>query len=812
MRLVVGESALIDESLSEYESLRVFFDLAQERGHSAPTVVVDERGAPVTHPDYADRMGTAHLKAGAWAFCRRPTAEALGLPSGTDWVRDHALSLMFYGGSPYLPQPHLHDQLYIQRFGEAWPSLLPPVSVASPVAWNNEGSRICTLETRLGHLGDNSGMAIYVLWEYEVHSSRRRQVAAFPASLGLDFTELTYSPDDGWIHLCQWAQGRNLLIRVADGLVLPLPVVSSAMSWNPGNGPSAMIAMIPDRDTGRLIVYDYDLAANSLQQRSELESPTGLSLTVRELSMSADGCSALVTAPVGVPGLDQAARGGVHVAAVINIDEPSIEPVLPVGFRTRSAQRRHTSPRWCEERIRYQRDSVMPAEQLMGNAAPTACAPDPPSLAQEFLNRWIEVLEGLAIAWDSGRAPQSRFADEYVQYALSCYQLDEQSSEQAVLSMRRRARSDPLARAVIRTIDTNRGRDWRPAAPLPRPEPGTPTGQPGAVHMHGPAGTAQQERENALAPIFDRLIAADSLSQARAAAQELRQATGAWNIGDGPWQALATASSDALALGHYAFAAKLGLGTVLWDAFFRPELASSGLSQVPAPALLPILLNCFEACTHLPERTVVGADAQRVFDVEDTRNRCQQALASLPVADYLTTTPRRLRAVSPHAAGAPDPAREGRTEDGTLMRSKKRIFISYVREDTEFVDRLASALLARGFDVWIDRTHLMPGMRWKSTIRKAIRNGDYFIACFSPRYVNRTETYMNEELIIAIERLRLMSRSRQWFIPAKLEECEIPDYEIGPGETLDSLQYVDFSDSWEAALEELAAALSPQEP
>jgi hypothetical protein len=249
-RLVVGESAFIDESLSDYESLRVLFEVAQERGHSAPTIVVDERGVPLTHPDYADRMGTAHLKAGAWAFCRRPAAEALGLPSGTDWVRDHATRLMFYGGSPYLPQPHLHDHLYIQRFGDAWPSLLPPVSVAGPVAWNNEGSRLCTVETRLGHLGDNSGMAIYVLWEYEVHSSRRRQVAAFPASLGLDFTELTYSPDDGWLHLCQWAQGRNLLVRIADGLVLTLPVVSSAMGWNPGNGPNFMIAMVPDRDSG----------------------------------------------------------------------------------------------------------------------------------------------------------------------------------------------------------------------------------------------------------------------------------------------------------------------------------------------------------------------------------------------------------------------------------------------------------------------------------------------------------------------------------------------------------------------------------
>ena len=31
---------------------------------------------------------------------------------------------------------------------------------------------------------------------------------------------------------------------------------------------------------------------------------------------------------------------------------------------------------------------------------------------------------------------------------------------------------------------------------------------------------------------------------------------------------------------------------------------------------------------------MIGADAQSVLDVEDTRNRCQQALSDLPVADY----------------------------------------------------------------------------------------------------------------------------------------------------------------------------------
>jgi hypothetical protein len=113
--VVAGETALIDENASEYEQLRIFLAVADERAHPAPSVVVDERGTPITDPRYVDRMGAVHTKAGAWAFCRRPAAEALGLPAGTDWVRDHSSQLMFYQGSPYLPAPHLYPQLYVPR-------------------------------------------------------------------------------------------------------------------------------------------------------------------------------------------------------------------------------------------------------------------------------------------------------------------------------------------------------------------------------------------------------------------------------------------------------------------------------------------------------------------------------------------------------------------------------------------------------------------------------------------------------------------------------------------------------------------------
>ena len=119
----------------------------------------------------------------------------------------------------------------------------------------------------------------------------------------------------------------------------------------------------------------------------------------------------------------------------------------------------------------------------------------------------------------------------------------------------------------------------------------------------------------------------------------------------------------------------------------------------------------------------------------------------------------------------------------------KGVFISYVSENIEIVDRLYQELKLHGIEVWRDRDNIAPGLRWKREIRRAIQQGAFFIACFSKEYDERDQTYMNEELAIAIEELRQRPIDQAWFIPVKLNECEIPDRDIGGGETLRDLQY-----------------------
>ena len=146
----------------------------------------------------------------------------------------------------------------------------------------------------------------------------------------------------------------------------------------------------------------------------------------------------------------------------------------------------------------------------------------------------------------------------------------------------------------------------------------------------------------------------------------------------------------------------------------------------------------------------------------------------------------------------------------------QHVFISYMHENTDVVDRLCEELTSCGIKVWLDRNDIKPGARWKDAIRNAIREGAFFIACFSKEYNRRSKTdktYMNEELTIAIEELRQRPTDRVWFIPVKLNKCEIPDRSIGGGETLkEDLQHVKLYQNWDTGIQRIVKVIQSELP
>ena len=119
-------------------------------------------------------------------------------------------------------------------------------------------------------------------------------------------------------------------------------------------------------------------------------------------------------------------------------------------------------------------------------------------------------------------------------------------------------------------------------------------------------------------------------------------------------------------------------------------------------------------------------------------------------------------------------------------------FVSYVREDSLQVDRMQRVLEPRGVRVWRDTADLWPGEDWRAKIRHAITdNALVFIACFSRNSILRQKSYQREELSLAIEQMRLRSPDEPWLIPVRFDDCEIPEYDIGGGRSLASIQRAD---------------------
>ncbi|MBI4662903.1 MAG: toll/interleukin-1 receptor domain-containing protein [Verrucomicrobia bacterium] len=138
------------------------------------------------------------------------------------------------------------------------------------------------------------------------------------------------------------------------------------------------------------------------------------------------------------------------------------------------------------------------------------------------------------------------------------------------------------------------------------------------------------------------------------------------------------------------------------------------------------------------------------------------------------------------------------------------IFISYVRENHAEVERLAKALTNFGLSIWLDRTRLKPGDFWKDAIRTAIRSGDYFLACFSKEYGEKQKSYMNEELTLAVEEIRLRPSKTAWFIPVVFSGA-VPEWDIGGGRSLRDINWVDFhSGDWDFGIYNIVEAIDAE--
>lgn len=144
----------------------------------------------------------------------------------------------------------------------------------------------------------------------------------------------------------------------------------------------------------------------------------------------------------------------------------------------------------------------------------------------------------------------------------------------------------------------------------------------------------------------------------------------------------------------------------------------------------------------------------------------------------------------------------------SIASNFRRVFVSYVHDDSREVDILCAALENSGVRTWRDVNQLLPGDDWKVAISHAIENGVGFICCFSESSEKRSKSYMFEELTLAIEQLRMRPIDSGWFMPILLSKSEVPAVPIGGGRTLRDLHFIRWYESRDHSLKFLLESIA----
>jgi TIR domain len=118
-------------------------------------------------------------------------------------------------------------------------------------------------------------------------------------------------------------------------------------------------------------------------------------------------------------------------------------------------------------------------------------------------------------------------------------------------------------------------------------------------------------------------------------------------------------------------------------------------------------------------------------------------------------------------------------------------FLSYAREDAEFVLRLAKDLRTGGAGVWVDQLDIAPGQRWDRAVEDALAKCLQLVVILSPAAVESTNVM--DEVSLALE-------DGKTVVPVLHHQCKIPF-------RLRRLQYVDLSLNYKAGHDRLLETL-----
>lgn len=102
-----------------------------------------------------------------------------------------------------------------------------------------------------------------------------------------------------------------------------------------------------------------------------------------------------------------------------------------------------------------------------------------------------------------------------------------------------------------------------------------------------------------------------------------------------------------------------------------------------------------------------------------------------------------------------------------------KVFISYASEDEAHARMIYEALKAAGYDPWYDKEGLRGGDRWDDVIPDTIQGVDYVVVIESRALAEKTFSYVNKEIDLALKRQQFARRGIRFIIPVRVDDSPL---------------------------------------
>ena len=139
------------------------------------------------------------------------------------------------------------------------------------------------------------------------------------------------------------------------------------------------------------------------------------------------------------------------------------------------------------------------------------------------------------------------------------------------------------------------------------------------------------------------------------------------------------------------------------------------------------------------------------------------------------------------------------------IRMSHQVFISCGEPDRETARRLYNDLKAAGFRPWMDEVDLLPGQKWETVIRRAIRESRYFLALLSSESISK-RGFVHKALKTALDILDEFPDGGVFLIPVRIDNCTPAD------DRLRDLHAVDLFPDYEPGLDRIIRGLRSEDP